>query len=91
MKVLLSDNTLTSTETDRVTEQVFQASGVTFTVDISTKAQSQGFWRIENDKYCSQWQPSEHWSCYDVFSNDQGVVFVSSNGTRYQMATPPAD
>lgn len=91
LRDLLNDITLTSTKTGRVMEQVFQPGGVTFTVDVETKAQSQGFWRLEGDKYCSQWPPSEHWSCYEVFGNDQGVVFVSSNGTRYQMDLPPAD
>jgi hypothetical protein len=91
LKDLLSDITLTSTETGRVIDQVFQSSGATFTVDAETKALSRGFWRIEGDKYCSQWPPSEHWSCYHVFGNDNGVVFVSSNGTRYQMELPPAD
>jgi hypothetical protein len=91
LKNVLSDVTLTSNETGRAIEQVFQAGGVTFTVDVESKAQSSGFWRIEGDKYCSQWPPSEHWACYDVLSNEQGVVFVSSNGTRYQMKLPPAD
>ncbi len=88
---LLNDITLTSTETGREVEQVFRASGLTFTVDIESHAQAMGFWRIEGDKYCSQWPPSAYWSCYDVFGNEDGVVFVSSNGTRYQMETPPAD
>lgn len=89
--VALDNVTLTSTENDRKIEQVFQSSGATFTIDVQTKALSQGFWRVEGDKYCSQWPPSEHWSCYDMFTNQAGVVFVSSNGTRYQMATPLAD
>lgn len=91
LRDLLNDITLTTTENGRVIEQVFQSSGATFTVDVKTKALSQGFWRLEGDKYCSQWPPSEHWSCYDVFENDLGVVFVSSSGTRYQMNRPPAD
>jgi hypothetical protein len=90
-QALLNDITLVSIDAERAVEQVFQKSGVTFTVDMETKAQSQGFWRIEGNKYCSKWPPSEHWSCYDVFSNDKIVVFVSSNGTRYQMRRPPAD
>jgi hypothetical protein len=91
LRDLFNDITLTSKENGRVIEQVFQSGGVTFTVDIHTNVQSQGFWRLEGDKYCSQWPPSEHWSCYDVLENDQGVVFVSSNGTRYQMKRPPAN
>jgi hypothetical protein len=91
LKDLLSDISLTSVENGRVIEQVFQKGGATFTVDIESQAQSRGFWRIEGDKYCSQWPPSEHWSCYDVFGTDDGVVFVSSNGTRYQIELPMAN
>jgi hypothetical protein len=92
IKDLLSDITLTSTETGREVEQVFQKSGVTFTVDVEAKLQSTGFWKLEGDKYCSQWPPSEHWSCYDVYGGDQGVVvFVSSLGKRYTMELLPSD
>jgi hypothetical protein len=91
LKSLLSDITLTSTESGRVIEQVFQASGATFTIDIETRQQSQGFWKLQGDKYCSQWPPSENWECFDVYGNDQGVTFVSSYGKRYQMELPPAD
>jgi hypothetical protein len=92
LKDLLSDVTLTSYETGRKVEQVFQKSGVTFTVEVETKLQSTGFWKLEGDKYCSQWPPSEHWSCFDVYGGDQGVVvFVSSLGKRYTMELPPSD
>jgi hypothetical protein len=91
LKDLLSNIRLTSTETGRETEQVFQASGATFTIDVETHQQSQGFWKLQGDKYCSQWPPSENWECFDVYGNDQGVVFVSSYGKRYQMELPPAD
>jgi hypothetical protein len=86
----LNNVTLHSTENGRAIKQVFQSSGVTFTIDVKTKAQSLGFWRLEANKYCSQWPPSEHWACYDVMANQYGVVFVSSTGTRYQMTTLPA-
>jgi hypothetical protein len=91
LKDLLGDITLSSTETGRDIEQVFQSSGATFTIDTETKQQSQGFWKLQGDKYCSQWPPSENWECFDVYGNDQGVVFVSSYGKRYQMELPPAD
>jgi hypothetical protein len=88
IKALLSDATLISSGDSRPTEQVFRASGLTFTIDIETQVQSLGSWRVENDKYCSIWPPSEHWSCYKVFRTNEGVVFVSSNGTRYEMRQP---
>jgi hypothetical protein len=91
LRKLLNNTTLTATVSGRAVEQVFQGSGSTFTIDVATKALSQGFWRLEGNKYCSQWPPSEYWSCFDVFGGEHGVVFVSSNGTRYQMQLPPAD
>ena len=91
LKTLLSDITLSSTETGRDMQQVFRASGSTFIIDTETGQQSQGFWKLQGDKYCSQWPPSENWECFDVYGNDQGVVFVSSYGKRFQMELPPAD
>jgi hypothetical protein len=86
---ILSDITLASSESGRVVEQIFQKSVVTlYVVD---GQQSQGFWRVEADKYCSQWPPSEHWDCYDVFGEDGDVTFVSSSGTRTRMELPSAD
>jgi hypothetical protein len=85
IQMLLSDAKYVSSDDSHATEQVFQASGATFTIDVATKALSQGFWRVEGDKYCSAWPPSDYWSCYDVVTTDNGVVFVSSGGTRYEM------
>jgi hypothetical protein len=86
---ILSDITLASSESGRVVEQIFQKNGVTlYVVD---GQQSQGFWRVEADRYCSLWPPSEHWDCYDVFGEDGYVTFVSSSGTRTRMERPSAD
>jgi hypothetical protein len=91
IRIILADTRWISVGEERATEQVFQSSGATFTIDIETKALSQGFWRIDGDKYCSVWPPSKHWSCYDMFKHSEGVVFVSSSGTRYEMMLPPAN
>jgi hypothetical protein len=77
---LLSDTTLVA---DGDVSQLFQAGGVTL---YSVKgSQSQGFWRVDGDKYCSQWPPNEHWSCYNVSQNGNTVTFISASGTPYPM------
>jgi hypothetical protein len=40
--------------------QDFMADGRTLYGD------SWGKWRVEGDKYCSQWPPSDGWACYGV-------------------------
>lgn len=83
----LADHTFSGVSDTRKIEQVFQAAGVTYyTVD---GAMQQGFWKVDGDHYCSQWPPSEHWSCYDVMVDGPGTVFVSSSGTRYAYVRQP--
>jgi len=65
-------------------EQIFQKSGVTFYLEGSNS--SQGNWKIENNKYCSQWLPNPSWACYDVLRDGDAVTFVSSTGTRTPMS-----
>jgi len=51
------------------------------------KNASFGRWRIEGDEYCSQWPPSEFWTCYKVATYVAGaktfVVWIGSDGTRF--------
>jgi hypothetical protein len=59
------------------------ASGViqTFSADGSTQyGESTGQWRVEGDRYCSAWPPSDSWACYDVFRIAGGVRFVGDGG-----------
>lgn len=35
---------------------------------------SWGYWRVEDDRYCSQWPPNDAWDCYDVSSDASGAV-----------------
>ena len=81
IQTLLADKTLAGADAAHKSEQLFQASGVTYyTVD---GAQSQGLWQVRGDQFCSQWPPNEHWSCYDVLVDGETVVFQSSSGKRY--------
>lgn len=43
--------------------QVFHASGRTL---YNAGHDSWGSWRVEGDKYCSEWPPNAGWDCYDM-------------------------
>jgi hypothetical protein len=79
---LLKDRTLFAGASGEI-EQIFQATGATIYSEKS--ATSIGHWKIENDQYCSAWPPSELWSCYDVFQDDETIVFVGKSGNRFPM------
>ena len=41
-----------------------------------------GRWRVEGDRYCSVWPPSDRWSCYGIeaAAGGQDLRFVSQGG-----------
>ncbi|MDJ0630302.1 MAG: hypothetical protein QNJ44_18755 [Rhodobacter sp.] len=41
--------------------QVFRPSGFTL---YNAGRDSRGSWRVEGDRYCSQWPPADGWACY---------------------------
>jgi hypothetical protein len=87
--LLLQDVTLAAHEDGRRITQIFQRAGVTlYVVD---GQQSQGFWRVQGDKYCSQWPPHENWDCYDMTRGGKTIAFISSTGKRYEMVLPGAE
>ena len=45
-----------------------------------------GQWRIEGDRYCSVWPPSDRWSCYGVEREAGGLDlrFVTEGGSVTQ-------
>ena len=45
-----------------------------------------GHWRVDGDRYCSVWPPSDRWSCYGVDREAQGLDlrFVDDAGTATQ-------
>jgi hypothetical protein len=79
----LSDQTLVDVDATKNIEQVFQKSGLTHYIE--NGALSQGKWKVDGDKYCSVWPPSEIWSCYAVTQDDKLVTFISTWGKRYPM------
>lgn len=65
-------------------EQIFQKSGATFYS--AGGGQSQGNWKIDGEKYCSQWPPNEAWACYDMTQDGNKITFISKDGNRTEMS-----
>ena len=81
IKTALSDHTLQGMREDgKPWQQIFQKSGVTFYS--AGSAQSQGFWDVCGDQYCSQWPPNESWACYDMAVEADDYRFISASGQR---------
>jgi hypothetical protein len=83
---LLQNVELTAEDGRKKISQIFQKSGVT--LYIVDGQQSQGFWRVESDQYCSQWPPHEQWDCYTMARDGKKITFISVRGKRYEMMLP---
>ena len=61
--------------------QQFNADGST---TYTTTHVSYGAWRVDGTQYCSQWPPSDKWSCYDVAASDDGLDlrFTAGDGSE---------
>ncbi len=57
--------------------QDFRASGRTL---YNAGRDSWGYWRVENDRYCSLWPPSDLWECYQMQRDGQTLRFVDNGG-----------
>ena len=57
--------------------QEFRASGRTL---YDAGSDSWGYWRVDRDRYCSQWPPSDLWACYTVERAAQALRFVGTGG-----------
>ena len=65
-------------------EQIFQKSGATFYS--AGGSQSQGNWKIDGEKYCSQWPRNEAWACYDIMQDGSKITFIAKDGNRTEMS-----
>jgi hypothetical protein len=83
---LLAGNTVDGAAAKGRSLQYFDASGSTTYVGPG-EPPSQGRWRVEGDKYCSQWPPSDGWACYDVEGEPEAspptITWIGASGTRY--------
>lgn len=59
------------------TQQDFRADGQTL-----YGADSWGRWRVEGDRYCSVWPPSDRWACYDLEREGERFRFLSDDGSE---------
>lgn len=57
--------------------QDFRVSGKTRYV---AGRESWGYWRVEGDKYCSMWPPSDLWACYGMERQGERLRFVGEAG-----------
>ena len=62
------------------TRQTFLADGGTLYTD--ARGPSAGRWRVEGDRYCSQWPPAESWACYGVLRDGDRLIWVDARGGR---------
>jgi hypothetical protein len=58
--------------------QQFDADGTTL---YESPEVSHGQWRVAGDQYCSQWPPSDRWSCYDVEGQGVDIRFIAGDGS----------
>ncbi len=64
--------------------QIFMATGATtYTL---AGSDSLGRWRVQRNRYCSKWPPSDFWACYDVFTNGESppntIIWIGDSGKR---------
>ena len=86
IELLLTGNTIDGEATKGRSLQYFDKSGATTYQDAGGQP-SQGRWRMQGDKYCSNWPPSDGWSCYavegDPAATPPTVTFIGDSGKRY--------
>lgn len=63
---------------DLLTFQYFAADGAT---QFITERASDGRWAARGGQYCSQWPPSDLWTCYDFETRGLDVRFISADGS----------
>ncbi|MEN8841933.1 MAG: hypothetical protein ABF288_12500 [Octadecabacter sp.] len=82
--VTLTGDGISAALTDRVLvyaageTQDFRASGATL---YNAGQDSWGTWAVRGDRYCSQWPPSDGWTCYEVALSGITVRFISADGS----------
>lgn len=64
------------------TRQTFSAAGAT-TYQVGGR-ETYGTWRVDGDKYCSQWPPVRSWTCYLVVTDptEQTLIWIDGQGHR---------
>ncbi len=86
IEALLKGSTVDGEATKGRSLQYFDPTGST-TYQGPGEAPSAGRWRVQGDKYCSSWPPSDGWSCYAVEADPDAtpptITFVGDSGKKY--------
>lgn len=63
--------------------QFFAADGATTYGPSVGDQNSAGRWRVEGDRYCSVWPPSDRWACYGMAQSTDGtrIRFIAGDGS----------
>ena len=86
IKAALTGNTVSGEHKGKAWNQSFEKNGVT--TYTSESGPSPGRWRVEGDRYCSQWPPASRWDCYEMSGDSEvklaTVTWIYPNGTRWR-------
>lgn len=84
---IIQNKSLIGTQHNKVWKRFHLESGHIHYSD-SSGATENGYWRVENDLYCTNWPPSSLWHCFIVHQSDKNkVTFKSVHGSDSFSAT----
>lgn len=79
IKEYLSDSYVKGNYKGQEWKSFFNANGDTHYSKTNGRP-SNGRWKAEGDRYCSQWPPSASWDCYFITANGDELTFVPEHG-----------
>ncbi len=75
----LAGNTVTGEQKGVAWKQYFDATGATTYIN-GSDAPTEGLWKVEGGKFCSQWPPRAQWDCYDMTGQADDVAWIYQGG-----------
>ncbi len=85
IRAALAGKSVTGERRGKSWSQSFDESGAT--TYVSDGRPSPGRWRVDGDRYCSQWPPASRWDCYkmtgDLTASPPTVTWIYPDGTRW--------
>lgn len=85
IKAALAGKSVTGERRGKSWTQSFEEGGAT--TYVSDGRPSPGRWRVDGNRYCSQWPPASRWDCYsmtgDLTASPPTVTWIYPDGTRW--------
>ncbi len=78
----LSGKTIAGKRGGKIWMQTFDATGGT-AYSVAGEAATQGSWRVQEDRLCSQSPAAPAWVCYDIFRDGDLIVLIGENGEKW--------